>query len=77
MAKKTISGQAAFQVPTSRFCIGQSSSGYTLNFSVDGVNWTAWTEGTLANTDQVVSNACPGMFFKLSGNTDTSVLITW
>lgn len=77
MARIKISGEAAFQVPCSLFCIGHSSSGYTLNFSVNGTDWTAWTEGTLANTDQVVCNAAQGLFFKLVGNTASNVPITW
>ncbi len=77
MARKKISGEEVFQVGASRFTIGQSASGYTLNFSVDGVNFTAWTDGTLADTDQVVCNANPEMYFKLDGNTSDDVLIVW
>lgn len=72
-----VSGEQPFQVGASRFCIGQTEAGYTLNFSVNGVDWTAWTDGTLANTDQVVVNAAEGMYFKLDGNTSDDVLITW
>ena len=77
MAKKKISGEEVFQVGASRFCIGQTADGYTLNFSTDGVNFTPWTDGTLADTDQVVVNAAAGMYFKLAGNTSDDVLITW
>lgn len=77
MAQIIVKQETPFQVAASRFCVGASSSGYTLNFSADGVNWTPWTDGTLANTDQVVVNAAGGMYFKLDGNTDNSVPVTW
>ena len=77
MAKLKISGEQPFQVGAPRFCIGQTSAGYTLNFSIDGEHWTAWTDGTLAEKDQVVVNAALGMYFKLSGNADENVPITW
>lgn len=74
--KFTITDEQAFQVGAPRFSIGQSATGYTLNFSTDGTNWTAWTDGTLANTDQVVTNAAQGLYFKLDGNTG-DVVISW
>ena len=78
MASIKVSGEQPFQIPgASRFCIGQTEAGYTLNFSADGVNWTPWTDGTLAETDQVVVNAAEGMYFKLAGNTSEDVVITW
>ena len=78
MARIKVTGEQPFQVPgASRFCIGQTADGYTLYFSVDGVNWTAWTDGTLAETDQVVVNAAEGMYFKLVGNTSEDVIVTW
>ena len=77
MAKFKVSGETPFQVGASRFCIGQTEAGYTLNFSVNGEDWTAWTDGTLANTDQVVVNAAAGMYFKLAGNTSENVEVSW
>ena len=77
MASILVSGETPFQVGASRFCIGQTEAGYTLNISVNGSDWTAWTDGTLANTDQVVVNAAEGMYFKLAGNTSDDVKVTW
>lgn len=77
MARIKISGEQPFQVGASRFCIGATAAGYTLNFSADGVTFTPWTDGTLADTDQVVVNAAAGMYFKLAGNTSENVVITW
>ena len=77
MQKLLIDKEAVFQVPVSKFCIGYSSSGYTLAFSADGVDYTPYSSATPADTAQVVVNACSGMYFKLAGNTDTAVPITW
>lgn len=77
MAKIKVSGETPFQVATSRFCIGQTSEGYTLNYSTDGVNWTAWTDGTLAEVDQVVVDAPQGLYFKLAGNVDDNVPVVF
>ena len=75
--KIKVNGEAPFQVWASRFCIGQTAEGYTLNYSVDGTHWTAWEEMTAADTDQVVVNAAEGMYFKLAGNSSDDVIITW
>lgn len=52
-------------------------SGYTLNYSADGVHFTPWEEGTLADTTQVVAHAALGMYFKLVGNTSDDITVTW
>lgn len=77
MARLKISGEQHFQVGAPLFAIGPSTSGYTLYYSADGVNFTPWDEGTLADTTQVVANAAAGMFFYLYGNSDDNIVITW
>lgn len=77
MAQIKVSGEQPFQVGASRFAIGQTADGYTLNFSVDGANWTPWSAATPAGTDQVVTNAAAGIYFKLAGNTSDNVDITF
>lgn len=77
MAKIKISGEQHFQVGASRFCIGASASGYTLNYSADGEHFTAWDDVTPQDTDQVVINAAEGMYFFLEGNTAEDVVVTW
>jgi len=71
-----ISGEQAFQVEASNFAISPSPSGYTLNYSADGEHFTPHTEGTLANTTQVVACAACGMYYFLAGNTG-DVVITY
>ena len=77
MANLKVSGEAAFQVGGPRFCIGQTADGYTLNYSVDGVHYTAWEEMTPADTDVVVVNSVPGLYYKLVGNTSDDVRIIY
>ena len=49
-------------------------TGYTLNYSADGVNFTPWTDGTLAEVTQVVACAARGMYYKLVGNVGDVVI---
>lgn len=81
--KKNIIGANPFQVPTTSFAIGPSSSGFTLNYSADynpanptAANWKAHDEATPANEDVTIVT-CPvvGMWFKLANNTDTVLLL--
>lgn len=72
-----VNGQDPFVAPATGFCIGQTSGGYTLEYGVDGVNFTACDEAVEADTDVVVANAVSGMIMRLSGNTDNGVVITY
>ena len=71
-----VKDEAAFQVEASNFAISPSPTGYTLNYSADGVNFTPWSEGTLAEVTQVVACAAVGMYYKLVGNVG-DVVITY
>ena len=75
--KMTVNGQDPFIAPAPRFAIGQTSAGFTLEYSVDGENFTEWDEATDASTDVVVSNAVPGMFMRLKGNADSGVEVMY
>lgn len=57
-----------FSVPTNSFAIGASNEGYTLNYSVDGTNWTAYDEATPSGETAIVNFAVKGMLYKLDGN---------
>lgn len=73
-----INGEQPFQVVGANvFAIAPSASGYTLNYSADGENYTAWDEATEADVTQVVANAASGMYFYLAGNTAEGVDIIW
>lgn len=72
-----VNGEDSFKVPASRIVIGQTSGGYTLEYGVDGENFTPWDEATEADTNVVVANAVPGMWFRLAGNTDMGVVVRY
>lgn len=63
-----ITGETPFQVLAHSFSVSPSAEGYTLNYSADGYNYTAYTEATPANENLIVNGIAAGMYFKLSGN---------
>lgn len=69
MAVFKISGETPFQVLSHSFIVSQSESGYTLNYSGDGITWTAYDEATPANEDLIVNGIAFGTYVKLAGNT--------
>lgn len=75
MAMFKVSGETAFQVLSHSFSVSQSESGYTLNYSGDGVNWTAYDEATPANEDLIVNGIAFGQYIKLAGNTSEVTII--
>lgn len=73
---KTISREQPFQVLATNFSISPSSSGYTLQISADGVNYTdLFSVG--ANITRMVTGVANGSYYRLRGNTDTEVVINW
>lgn len=76
MGKKIISGEAPFQVLAHSFAVSPSASGYTLQYSANGEDYTDWSEATPANDTLVVNGVAKNMFFKLKGNT-SEVEITY
>lgn len=77
MAVKKINKAEYFQIPTDKFIIGPSASGYTLNYSADGVSWTPWKEATNANENQVVVGIPQNTYVKLVGNTTDNIIIRY
>ena len=70
-----ISGEQPFQVLSTQFTIGPSSSGYDLYFSADGVNYSKLFT-VAANTNRQVTQVAAGSYYKLSGNTG-NVVVNW
>ena len=70
MAQIKINGEEQFQVLAHSFSVSHSTSGYTLQYSEDGKDFTDWKEATPANETLVVNGIAKGMYFKLKGNTD-------
>ena len=71
----TVKNEQVFQVEATNFAISPSASGYTLNYSADGVNFTPWSDVVPANTTQAVACAACGMYYKLVGNTSEVVVV--
>lgn len=63
-----VTGENAFSVPANSFAISASNEGYTLNYSVDGTNWTAYSDATPSGETAIVNFAVKGMMYKLDGN---------
>ena len=68
MARIKITGEQPFQVLATSFAVSPSAEGYTLNYSANGVEYTAWEEATSANEVLVVNGVAKLMYFKLVGN---------
>lgn len=71
-----INGEAPFQVTAHSFGVSASNDGYTLNYSADGVSWTAWSSATPANEVLFVVDVPKSCYFKLVGN-HSEVIITF
>ena len=61
-------GENTFSVPAHYFGISGSSTGYTLQYSVDGKTWASWKEATPASEPLFVANAPLFCQYRLSGN---------
>lgn len=71
-----VKNEQVFQVEATNFAISPSASGYTLNYSADGVNFTPWSDVVPPDTTQVVACGARGMYYKLAGNT-AEVVVTY
>lgn len=71
----TVNGEQPFKSQKGTFCVAGTTNGYTLNYSADKENWTAYEEDTPANETLIVNGVTPYMWFKLAGNTDEETLI--
>ena len=75
--KKQINGEAPFQVIDAHsFGVSPSEDGYTLNYSVNGTDYTAWEEATPANENLFVINVPKSCYFKLVGNTGNVTVVS-
>lgn len=68
MPKFVIKGETPFIIGARNFSVGYSSTGYTLAYSVNGVDFTEWPEATPANEVCMVNGCTNGNTFKLVGN---------
>lgn len=73
---KIINSEQPFQVLSHSFSVGYTN-GYTLNYSADGKDWTAWTAATPSNEVAIIDNCPKDMWWKLVGNTNTATTINY
>lgn len=64
-----VNGEQPFKCQKDTFAVAGGAA-FTLNYSVDKTNWTAYDEATPANETLIVNGVTPYMWFKLAGNTD-------
>ncbi len=75
MAKKIIQGETPFQVDAHSFSVSPSSSGYVLQYSADGENYSSYSEEVPANETLICNGVAFNQYIRLSGNTDTVTII--
>ena len=68
MSRIKVTGEQPFQILAHSFAVSPSAEGYTLNYSANGEEYTAWEEATPANEVLVVNGVAKLMYFKLVGN---------
>ena len=73
---KTVNKEKPFSVNAESFAV-QSTSAFTLAYSVNRKNWKEADEETPANEPLIVKNSVRGLWYKLVGNTDTATLIKY
>lgn len=69
MSNLKINGEKPFQILSHSFSVSPSESGYTLQYSANGIDYTDWSSSTPANDTLIVNGVAKGMFFKLKDNT--------
>jgi len=75
MIELKVNGEEVFRINGKAFAV-VSPDAFTLNYSADGENFTAWGAETPALENLQVINFAPGTYFKLVGNTST-VTVTY
>lgn len=77
--KKIISNNQPFQCLNSSFTAQLPAGTYTLSYSVDGATYYTYTDGStsdISGNDLLVVNGCtPGTYFKISGISDTIIVL--
>lgn len=74
---KKVNGSEPFQILAHSFSVAPTTSGYTLAYSANGIDYTAYSTATPANETLLVCNAPKNVFWMLSGNTDNNVVISF
>lgn len=75
MAKIKVNGEQPIQILSHSFSVSPSSSGYDLQYSADGIDYTTYDESVPADETLVVNGVAFGQFVRFSGNTDEVTVI--
>ena len=73
--KILVNKEEVFRSSGNTVAIAATSSGYTLQFSVDGNDFDDYQDAVPAGENLIITDVVSGMFFKLSGNTDDNVTV--
>jgi hypothetical protein len=73
--RQTILNEAPFQVLTTAFSIGPSQTGYDLQISADGVNFSTLFS-VPADTTRMITNVARGSAYRCLGN-DGQIVVNW
>lgn len=73
--KILVNKEEVFRSNGNKVAIGATTSGYTLQYSVDGNDFDEYQEPVPAGENLIVTDVVSGMFFKLVGNTDDNVTV--
>lgn len=72
--KLSIQGEKPFSILANTFAI-YSPSAFTLEFSVDGAHWSAWSEETPAESNIMVNGVAEEIYFRLAGVPESNIAI--
>lgn len=73
--KILVNKEEVFRSSGNKVAIAATSSGYTLQYSVDGNDFDEYQKPVPAGENLIVTDVVSGMFFKLVGNTDDNVTV--
>lgn len=68
--KVKVNGSEPFKTIQNCFQVGYTTEGYTLEYSTDKENWTAYPDAIPASENLVVNDCVPYSWFRLNGNED-------
>lgn len=70
-----ITGEEVFRCYGSSMAVASTYNDYTLNYSVDGENWTQYAETIPAGENLIVTDLVSGVYLRLVGNTNTNLIV--
>lgn len=72
--KLSIYGEKPFSILKNSFAV-YSPEAFTLQYSVDSIHWTSWSEESPAESTVIVNNIPEEIYFRLKGVSEDNVAI--